>query len=560
MSDAKRRVPLVVWIVAAIAAGVVTGLTLGPRAAPLGELGAIVVRLLKALATPLVFFAIVDALVQASLPPRQGLRLLAVCLLNAAVAGVLAVTLGGLVRPGAGVTVQLPADAHAPAAPPRFALASTLADIIPESVAGPFVRNQVLAVVLLAVIVGVALRRLRAQGTGHRLTELVGEGFKLLTLVLGWVVDLVPLAVFGVLARIVGTTGFGLFASLGKLVATVAFGLFVHVAVWYTLLVVVGARRDPRVFYRAAAPAMLTALSTGSSMATLPVTLKTLEDKLGVSPASARLAACIGTNFNNDGIMLYEVVAALFVAQLAGIHLSAGQTAAMAATSALAAAGIAGVPEAGLITLSLVLHASNLPLTALPVLLSVDWLLGRLRATTNVASDLTVATVLDRWHTPEAAAGRDESSPALRRLAAKSLRRPLAHARSRRATTRPDAACGPPPPRSIKSERWPPPTGAGHSPVSAGGRSVGRVRRCIRSRAVAKPISSYSFRATTLSASTSSPTSARPRVRASSSARSIKSRPKPRDRCGRAMATLVTHNQVRPVRASTRSLRKRCPA
>jgi Na+/H+-dicarboxylate symporter len=267
------------------------------------------------------------------------------------------------------------------------------------------VRNQVLAVVLLAVIVGVALRRLRAQGTGHRLTELVGEGFKLLTLVLGWVVDLVPLAVFGVLARIVGTTGFGLFASLGKLVATVAFGLFVHVAVWYTLLVVVGARRDPRVFYRAAAPAMLTALSTGSSMATLPVTLKTLEDKLGVSPASARLAACIGTNFNNDGIMLYEVVAALFVAQLAGIHLSAGQTAAMAATSALAAAGIAGVPEAGLITLSLVLHASNLPLTALPVLLSVDWLLGRLRATTNVASDLTVATVLDRWHTPEAAAG-----------------------------------------------------------------------------------------------------------------------------------------------------------
>jgi Na+/H+-dicarboxylate symporter len=244
--------------------------------------------------------------------------------------------------------------------------------------------------------------RARALRARRPARELVGEGFKLLTLVLGWVVDLVPLAIFGVLAKIVGTTGFGLFASLGKLVATVAFGLFVHVAVWYTLLLVLVARRNPLTFYRAAAPAMLTALSTGSSMATLPVTLDTLEKKLGVSPASARLAACIGTNFNNDGIMLYEVVAALFVAQLAGIHLSAGQTAAMAATSALAAAGIAGVPEAGLITLSLVLHASNLPLTALPVLLSVDWLLGRLRATTNVASDLTIATVLDRWREPEA--------------------------------------------------------------------------------------------------------------------------------------------------------------
>jgi Na+/H+-dicarboxylate symporter len=411
MSDAKRRVPLVVWILAAIAAGIATGLVLGRSAAPLGEIGAIVVRLLKALATPLVFFAIVDSLVHASLPAKQGVRLLGLCLLNAAVAGVLAVTLGAVVKPGAGVTVTLTADAHVPAGPaPRFDLASALGDIIPESVAGPFVRNQVLAVVLLAVIVGVALRRLRAQGSGERLTELVGEGFKLLTLVLGWVVDLVPLAIFGVLAKIVGTTGFGLFASLGKLVATVAFGLLVHVTVWYTALLVLVARRSPLAFYRAAGPALLTALSTGSSMATLPVTLDTLEKKLKVSPASARLAACIGTNFNNDGIMLYEVVAALFVAQLAGIPLSAGQTAAMAATSALAAAGIAGVPEAGLITLSLVLHASNLPLTALPVLLSVDWLLGRLRATTNVASDLTLATVLDRWHEPEIdASARDVS-------------------------------------------------------------------------------------------------------------------------------------------------------
>lgn len=405
MSEGKRRVPLVVWIVAAIAGGIVTGLALGRHAATLGELGAIVVRMLKALATPLVFFAIVDSLVHATLPPRQGLRLLAVCVLNAAVAGVLAVTLGRVVRPGEGVAVALPADGHAPAGPaPRFDLGAALGELIPESVAGPFVKNQVLAVVLLAVIAGVALRRLRAQGGGERLAELMGEGFKLLAVVLGWVVELVPVAVFGVIAKVVGTTGFALFASLGKLVATVALGLVVHVAVWYTALLVLVARRSPAAFYRAAAPALLTALSTGSSMATLPVTLKTLEEKLGVSPASARLAACIGTNFNNDGIMLYEVVAALFVAQLAGVHLTAVQTATMAATSALAAAGIAGVPEAGLITLSLVLHASNLPVAALPMLLSVDWLLGRLRATTNVASDLTVATVLDRWREPAPAA------------------------------------------------------------------------------------------------------------------------------------------------------------
>ncbi len=114
-----------------------------------------------------------------------------------------------------------------------------------------------------------------------------------------------------------------------------------------------------------------------------------------MSPAASRLAACVGTNLNNDGIMLYEVVAAIFVAQLIGRPLGPTELVLLCATSAFAAAGIAGVPEAGLITLALVLQAAHLPTELLPVLLSVDWLLGRLRAATNVASDLTVAAILD---------------------------------------------------------------------------------------------------------------------------------------------------------------------
>ncbi len=401
MEEQKGGVPLVAWMVVAIGLGMVVGLVAGPSAAPLGELGGIVVRLLKALATPLVFFAITDTLMTASLPPRQGLRLLVLCVVNAAVAGVLAVALATLVTPGAGIHLDMAAAAGSPVAPPRWDLGAALADIIPESVAGPFVKNQVLAVVVLAVVLGAALRRQVAQGGGQHLAGLVKEGFQLLTVVLGWVVKLVPLAIFGVVAKVVGTTGFGLFVSLGKLVATVSVGLIIHVLVWYGLLLLVVARKNPRTVLRAAIPPLLTALSTGSSMATLPVTLRALEERLGVSKASARLAACVGTNFNNDGIMLYEVVAALFVAQLSGMEFGFGATVSLAVTSAVAAAGIAGVPEAGLITLSLVLHASGLPLDALPVLLSVDWFLGRLRAATNVASDITVATTLDRWSQPD---------------------------------------------------------------------------------------------------------------------------------------------------------------
>jgi Na+/H+-dicarboxylate symporter len=136
-------------------------------------------------------------------------------------------------------------------------------------------------------------------------------------------------------------------------------------------------------------------MAAGSSLATLPVTLRTLEERMGVSAESARLAAVVGSNLNHDGIILYEAVAALFVAQIYGMELGVGQELHIVAMSVLAAIGIAGVPEAGLVTLSLVLGAAGLPLAAVPLLLPVDWLLGRMRATANVMSDMVVATIID---------------------------------------------------------------------------------------------------------------------------------------------------------------------
>jgi DAACS family dicarboxylate/amino acid:cation (Na+ or H+) symporter len=393
--------PLVARLLVAIVLGAILGKALGAHATVLGELGVLVIRLLKALATPLVFFAVVDSFCRAQIPAKKGVILLAICALNASVAGAIAIGLSALLAPGAHTdpgALAAPSAEHEAPAPPGLRLdpLGALRDLIPESVPEPFVRNNVLAIVLLAVICGVALRRMRARGQGETLFRLVEDAFELLATVLQGVIAIVPVAVFGVVARVVGTTGFGIFVSLGALVGTVALGLAIHVFGWYATLVALVARRSPVAFFRAAGGALATAFGTGSSMATLPVTLKTLEEDLHVSHDSARLAACVGTNFNNDGIMLYEVVAALFVAQLAGIPLDGAQKVQLALTSALAAAGIAGVPEAGLITLSLVLSSVHLPLTALPVLLTVDWLLGRLRAATNVTSDLLVATLLDK--------------------------------------------------------------------------------------------------------------------------------------------------------------------
>lgn len=399
--------PLVARLVSAIAIGIVLGLALGPKAALLGEIGVLVIKLLKALATPLVFVAVVDSFCRAEIPAKKGAMLLVVCGVNAAVAGVVAIALSAVISPGTRTDVgalrsalestgaSTPDAAAKAAAGVKMDALAALKDLVPESVPDPFLRNNVLTIVLLAVITGIALRRMRAGGSGKALFALVEEAFQLLGILLHGVIQIVPLAVLGVVAKVVGTSGFTVFAALGWLVLTVAVGLCVHVLVWYASLVLLVARRSPIGFFRAARVALATAFATGSSMATLPITLETLEKELKVSHDSARLAACVGTNFNNDGIMLYEVVAALFIAQVNGIGLTLGQKVQLAITSALAAAGIAGVPEAGFITLALVLSSVGLPLTSLPVLLTVDWFLGRLRATTNVSSDLLVATILD---------------------------------------------------------------------------------------------------------------------------------------------------------------------
>lgn len=393
------KVSLVWRLLAGIAIGIGLGLVLKERAEILGELGTLIVRALKTLATPLVFVAIVDSFCRAEIPARKGLLLLLICSVNAAVAGVVAMLLSSLIAPGKHVRVEdvgqlFGAAPHENA--PKMDVLGTVKGLVPESVVDPLLKNNVLAVVLLAIIVGIALRRMRREGHGEAIARIVDDAFRLLTTILEWLIQVVPLAVLGVVAKVVGTTGFSVFAALGLLVLTVATGLVVHVFGYYGWVAVAIARVPWMRFFRAALEPIVTALGTGSSMATLPVTLRTLEHKLRVSHESARLAACVGTNFNNDGIMLYEVVAALFVADLAGIHLTWAGKISLCVTSALAAAGIAGVPEAGLITLSLVLSSVGLPLGALPVLLTVDWFLGRLRAATNVSSDLLVAATLDR--------------------------------------------------------------------------------------------------------------------------------------------------------------------
>ncbi len=157
-------------------------------------------------------------------------------------------------------------------------------------------------------------------------------------------------------------------------------------------------KKSPKVYLGQGADAIMTAISCNSSLATVPVTLQCLE-RMHVSPQSSRLAACVGTNLNNDGVTLYEAMAALFLAQALGYHLPIANQLLIVLASIIAGAGVAGIPEAGLVVLPLVLSAAGLPdhviVAAIPLIMTVDWIIARARSGVNVMSDMLVAILLD---------------------------------------------------------------------------------------------------------------------------------------------------------------------
>jgi DAACS family dicarboxylate/amino acid:cation (Na+ or H+) symporter len=408
----KRAIPLYTRILIGMGLGLATGLVLGPRAGVLGEFGAIVIQLIRVMAAPLLFFAIVDAFVRTEIEARWGRWLIGICAINTTAALVIGLSVSNWLRPGEHMTIALPAASQTAAAPAPIDIVKVLIGYIPANIVQPFVENSVLTIVLLALLVGMALRRIQLdpewKEQARVLADIVRGAFRASEIILGWIIRLIPLAVFGVIARVVGQQGLSPLRGLAVYLAVALLGLAIQVGVVYQFWIVVVARDSLKRFWQGAREPVVYALGASSSLATLPVTLNAI-NRLGISPASGRLAACVGTNFNNDGILLYEAMAVLFVAQVHGIQLSLESQVVAALACIVAGVGIAGIPEAGLISLSLVLATVGLPVEILPLLLTVDWILSRARAATNVISDILVALLLDKARLAFGGAGRSEA-------------------------------------------------------------------------------------------------------------------------------------------------------
>lgn len=418
LAEAESRpggVPLYVWVIAAALLAIPIGLLWGEGAGQLELLPKLIIRALGALAAPLVVLAILSAIVSNEIRGRQGLLMMLYYLINTLVAMGFALILSNLIRPGLGA--QLIDLANPPAPPPRKTVTELLIELVPRSVGDAFTQNNLAQLVLLTLALAIGLVKIRneQQARGEKTykvaVDLLNLGFELLMRVLLWVVALVPFAVLGVIASSVGQKeGIAVFKSLIWLIVVVLLGLSCQVT-WYLIVMALFGRMSPLRFLRGAGDVAASTFSTASTAATMPITLKALA-RLGVSRESSQLAACVGTNFNNDGTALYQATAVLFMAQALGYPLDPVAQVIIVVTTLVASVGAGGIPSGSFVTLPLIFAAVGLPPDKIPVLLTVDWFLDRCRTTSNVLGDMTVAVLLERTHGPRSHSV-DELEPVL---------------------------------------------------------------------------------------------------------------------------------------------------
>ena len=271
---------------------------------------------------------------------------------------------------------------------------NAVSNIIPRNPISSYLEGQMFSILIMAVIVGLAMAALPKEST-KPLLDLLESVQKITLHILIISMKIVPFAVFGLIIGMVATVGIGTMIGLGVYMVTVVLGLGIMLLVYALILKFVAKRSISATFSKFRNPQTL-AFSTASSMATMPVTLKTAEEDLKVDPKVSKFVIPLGTTVNMDGTALYQVIAVFFLAQLFAIELSMISILVIIITSLLASIGTPAVPGAGVIVLSTILITVGIPPVGILLLLSVDRILDMIRTMVNVTGDLTACCVFHK--------------------------------------------------------------------------------------------------------------------------------------------------------------------
>jgi len=314
---------------------------------------------------------------------------------------ILAIAVGllvtNIINPGIGSELRLDiAKAQVGSTSLTETIMNQIETMIPKNPISAIANSSFLSIISFTIVFCIFVLQVGGE-TLSRFRQLAEDGFAVMMKLTTAIIRLAPLGVFLLMIYVTATQGLAVFYALAWYMLAVVSGLLFHALVTLPLLVLVLARRNPFDLLKAMMPALLTAFSSASSNATLPLTLNNIEKRAGVSNRVSSFVLPLGSTINMDGTALYEVVAVLFIGQLAfGADLDFSQQIAIALTALLASVGAAGIPHAGLVMMAIVLQAVNLPIEYQGIILAVDRVLDMFRTSVNVWSDCCGTTIVER--------------------------------------------------------------------------------------------------------------------------------------------------------------------
>lgn len=370
--------------------------------------GSMFINLLKMIIVPLILASVITGVAALGTGPdlgRLGGKTLGFYVLTTLIAVLIALFLVNLIEPGVqngqpvGDKLALTADAASVTegvkARADTSVLDTIKGIVPANILEAAANTKLLGLVFFAVIFGFFLARIEQPHQGTVMSFWQGI-FQIMMRITGWVMTLAPIGVFALIAKVVAISGFSGAGPLLLFAACVVAGLAIYGFVALPILVAVVARVNPWKLYPAMAPALLTAFSTASSSATLPLSLNCLEKRAKVSERIAGFVMPLGASVNHAGSALYECAAAMFIAQAYGLHLDFSTQFTVVVLALITSMGIAGIPAASLVGIAIILAAVGLPAEAIGVLLVFDRILDMCRTTINVLADAACTVIVAR--------------------------------------------------------------------------------------------------------------------------------------------------------------------
>ena len=385
-------------ILIALILAVAFGYYLPDRVPYISWMGDVFLRGLGMIVIPLVFSSIVSGVASiggGSNLGRLGIKTISLYLSTSFIAILTGLFFVNLFQPGKGANLSTASTVDSLPAVGN-SISEILLRIIPDNIINAMANGQILPVIFFAILFGFFITQIQSEKQDI-LTKFFDSIFEVMMKITMFVIRFTPLGVFAIVAKEVARNSGSLSniaGSLGIYMLTVMIALLVHAGITLPLAVKFIGKANPYKHFRNMATPLLTAFSTSSSNAALPLSMEAVEHNDGVSGKITSFTLPLGATINMDGTALYECVAVIFIAQAYGVHLTMGQQVIVVITALLAAIGSAGIPMAGLVMMTIVLNAVNLPLEGVGLVLAVDRILDMSRTTVNVFGDTCIAVIV----------------------------------------------------------------------------------------------------------------------------------------------------------------------